>query len=210
MIHPATTNRRGLRLAALAPVLLLIGLAAGCGSDDGGHSGHDGPLSATKHNDADVAFASDMIQHHAQALAMVNLTVERPMDPEFQKLSEGIRDAQGPEIETMTDWLEEWDEEVPETSNDHMHHDMGTMPEGTEDMPGMMTADEMEELEKSSDAEFQKMWLDMMIRHHRGAIDMAEGEVEDGQYKPAVDLAKAIITAQKAEIEEMKGLLATL
>ena len=209
MINPATKHRRGLRFAAFAPAVLLLALAVGCGNGDD-HDGHSGPLSATKHNGADVAFASDMIQHHAQALAMVNLTAERPMDPEFQKLSEGIRDAQGPEIETMTDWLDEWGEEVPETVNDHMNHDMGTMPEGTEDMPGMMTADEMEELEKSSDAEFQKMWLDMMIRHHRGAIDMAEDEVQDGQFKPAVELAKSILAAQKVEIEEMKGLLVTL
>lgn len=197
---------RGAAAGALAPTLLLIALAAGCGSDGGG----DTPLSTTQHNDADVAFASDMIQHHAQALAMVDLTVERPMDPEFQELSEGIRDAQGPEIETMTDWLDEWDEQVPETSNDHMHHDMGTMPEGTEDMPGMMTAEEMARLEESTDAEFPRMWLDMMIRHHRGAIDMAEDQVEDGRYKPAVDLATSVIAAQKAEIEEMKDLLATL
>lgn len=206
MNHPAKKYRRVLRLASLAPAVLLIALAAGCGSDDGG----DAPLSATQHNDADVAFASDMIQHHAQALAMVNLTVVRPMDPRFQKLSEGIRDAQGPEIETMTDWLDDWDEEVPETSNDHMHHDMGTMPEGTDDMPGMMSAEEMEELEETSDAEFQRMWLQMMIRHHRGAIEMAEVEIEDGRYKPAVELAKAIIAAQEAEIDEMKDLLDTL
>lgn len=196
----------GQRFAALAPALLLLALAAGCGSDD--HGNH--AVSATDHNDADVAFATDMIQHHAQAMAMVNLTAGRPMDPEFKVLSQGIRDAQGPEIETMADWLEEWSEKVPETVNDHVHHDMGTMPEGTENMPGMMTADEMRSLDNASDTEFQKRWLEMMIRHHEGAIDMAENEVKHGQYKPAVDLARSIISAQKAEIDEMKGLLATL
>jgi uncharacterized protein (DUF305 family) len=205
MIHPATQRRRRQRLAALAPVLLLLALATGCGEDTS-----NDPVSATGHNDADVAFATDMIQHHAQALAMVNLTVERPMDPEFQALSEGIRDAQGPEIETMSDWLEEWGEEVPQTVNDHMNHDMGTMPEGTSDMPGMMSAEEMDELENADDDDFQKLWLEMMIRHHRGAIDMAEAEVDDGRYEPAVVMAKSIISSQEEEIEQMEGLLTIL
>lgn len=206
MTFPMAGRRRRHRIVALAPVLLLLALATGCGSGDHG----DHAASATEHNDADAAFATDMIQHHAQALAMVNLTVARPVDPEFTALAQAIRDAQGPEIETMVDWLEEWSEKVPETVNDHMNHDMGTMPEGTDGMPGMMTADEMTNLEVAPDAEFQKMWLGMMIRHHEGAIEMAEAQVKDGRYRPALDLAESIIVAQKAEIEEMKDLLATL
>lgn len=207
MIHLASKRRRRQRLAVLAPVVLVLALVAGCGSgDDGGD-----PVSATEHNDVDVAFATDMIQHHAQALAMVNLSVERSVDPAFKTLAEAIRAAQGPEIETMADWLKEWGEEVPETVNDHMNHDMGTMPEGTEDMPGMMSAAEMEGLESVvGDADFQRLWLAMMVRHHRGAIEMAEGQVDRGRYQPAVELARSIIDAQKAEIEEMQELLATL
>lgn len=205
MHTPATKLRRRPLLLALTPFALVLALLAGCGSSDNGE-----PLSSTQHNDADVTFASDMIQHHAQALAMVNLAVERPMDPAFKALTERIRDAQAPEIETMTDWLDEWDEMVPETMNDHMNHDMGTMPEGTEDMPGMMSADEMAGLESAPDDEFQKMWLTMMVRHHRGAVEMARTEVEDGRYKPAVDLATSIISSQEAEIEEMKDLAPTL
>lgn len=204
MINPRTKRRQ--RLAALAPVLLLLALAAGCGSGDR----DENAVSATEHNEADVAFATDMIQHHAQALAMVNLTVERPLDPEVEALAEDIRDAQGPEIETMVDWLDEWNEKVPGTVNDHMNHDMGTMPEGTEDMPGMMSADEMNDLETASDTEFQKMWLDMMIRHHEGAVEMAATEVDEGRYKPAVDLARSIITAQEGEIDQMEKMLAGL
>ena len=71
----------------------------------------------------------------------------------------------------------------------------------------MMTAEDMDALENASDAEFQDMWLDMMIEHHEGAIEMAQTEQEEGQFKDAVDLAGQIIDAQKQEIETMKDLL---
>ena len=74
-------------------------------------------------------------------------------------------------------------------------------------MPGMMSADDMKALDKASDAEFQDMWLDMMIEHHEGAVKMAKAEEVNGQYKRAVELAKTIQTAQTAEIETMQGLL---
>ena len=77
-------------------------------------------MSTTEHNDADVEFASNMLQHHAQALSMVDLTRGRTLDPEVQQLAEQIRDAQAPEIEIFTDWLTDWDEEVPETVRDAM------------------------------------------------------------------------------------------
>ena len=79
--------------------------------------------------------------------------------------------------------------------------------EGTEDMTGMMNAEEMQDLMDASDAEFQAMWLEMMIRHHEGAIEMAQVEQEDGHYEPAVTLASQIEKAQEAEIETMNGLL---
>jgi uncharacterized protein (DUF305 family) len=201
---PATTLRRRPHLLAVIPFAVMLALVAGCGNGD-----DSAPLSSTKHNKADVSFATEMIQHHAQALAMVELTVGRPMSSEFQTLASRIREAQAPEIERMTDWLEEWDEEVPQTMNDHMNHDMGTMPEDSADMPGMMSADELKELEEASDTEFQKMWLEMMIRHHEGAIAMARTQKKDGRYEPAVELAESVISSQDAEIEEMKGLIAT-
>ncbi len=192
---------------------LTLGLAltvTACGSDDTDTAPQ---VSTTEHNDADVAFATDMLQHHAQALSMVDLTLDRPLDPEVQQLAEQIRDAQAPEIETFTDWLTDWDEEIPETMRDHSNagHDMGDMSDSMEgmdsDMPGMMSAEDMTNLEDAPDAEFQTAWLEMMSQHHEGAVQMARSETEDGQYKPAIDLAEDIITSQSAEIETMKGLL---
>ena len=204
-------NRTTRAFGALTLTLTLgLGLSA-CGNDDG-DSDTTTQVSTTEHNDADVAFATHMVQHHAQALVMVDMTMNRDLDPEVQQLTDDIRSAQGPEIEIFADWLTDWDEEVPETMRDHGNagHDMGDMGdsmEGMDDMPGMMSADDMAALEDASDAEFQTMWLEMMVEHHEGAVEMAQDQTEDGQYKPAIDLAEDIATSQTSQIETMKGLL---
>jgi uncharacterized protein (DUF305 family) len=188
-------------LAAAAATLTLT--LAGCTSSGAASDGKG-------HNDADVDFAGDMIQHHAQALEMVDLTLGRELDPEVADLSEQIRAAQAPEIEKMADWLEEWDEPVPPTSRDHANahaEEHGESMEMDSDMPGMMSADEMAALEDASDKEFQDMWLEMMVDHHEGAVEMAENEVEDGENAKAVSLAEDIIGAQEKEIATMKDLL---
>lgn len=204
------------RTRALSALALTLALGAGltaCGDDTAKPAGK-AEVSTTEHNDADVTFASDMITHHAQALSMVDMTLNRPLDPEVQALAEDIRDAQGPEIETMADWLTEWGEDVPETMRDHVNsgHDMGDMSDnmddmGHDDMPGMMSADDIDELENSADAEFQDMWLEMMIEHHEGAVEMAQTEQAEGQFKDTVDLAGQVIKTQTAEIDTMKALL---
>ena len=117
----------------------------------------------------------------------------------------------------MSDWLTAWDQEVPETMRDHSNagHDMGGdmsdrmegMDPGHSDMPGMMSAEEMDELQDASDAEFQDLWLEMMVEHHEGAVEMARTEQEDGEFADAIALAQEIETAQQQEIETMEGLL---
>lgn len=115
-----------------------------------------------------------------------------------------------PRFETMSDWLQAWGEEVPETIRDHSNSemDMGKddMADMGGDMPGMMSPDDMQSLEDATDAEFQGMWLAMMTEHHEGAIEMARDQVEHGQYKPAVDLAGQIEAAQTHEVETMNEL----
>ena len=212
MIHH-TARRLG---ASVLGIALALG-TAGCGGGDEHAGGHDaGEVSATEHNEADVAFASDMLQHHAQALSMVDLTLERPLRPEVSRVAEQVREAQAPEIETFTDWLTDWDEEVPETMRDHANaghggHGEGGMAESMEgmdtDMPGMMSAEDMTALEGAPDDEFESLWLEMMIEHHTGAIEMAEQQQESGRYEPAVELAEDIAESQAAEVQTMKDLL---
>lgn len=209
----STTLRR--TAAAIGAATLALGLAA-CGSDDGHGSDPDAVETARngdEFNQADVDFATAMIPHHAQAVQMANLAADRPLPDELRTLVDGIHSTQVAEVETMVTWLTDWGKEIPETSMDHVHGghgddmaDMSDLDHGDQ-MPGMMSADEMTGLAESSDAEFPQLWLTMMIEHHEGAIEMAEAEQDDGHFPDAVELAGAIVEAQRAEIATMEDLL---
>ena len=95
--RPTALTRRPAVLLGSLTLGLALTLTA-CGNDEPA-SDTSAQVSETDHNDADVQFATDMIQHHAQALSMVDLTVDRTLDPEVQQLADDIREAQGPEIE---------------------------------------------------------------------------------------------------------------
>lgn len=202
-----------MRAPFLAAGALTAALAlTACGADE-----EEQVLSDTEHSDQDVAFATDMVQHHAQALSMVDLTLERPLDPEVAVLAEQVREAQAPEIELMSDWLVDWDEEVPATMRDHSNaghgdHSAAEALEGMgEDdgsgMPGMLTAEQLAALEDAGDSEFEDLWLELMIAHHEGAVEMAEQQAAEGTYRPAVELAEDVVASQTAEIEQMRALL---
>lgn len=205
-------HRAALRTAL--GTLLVLGLAA-CGQD--GHDGHDTPSAVSTarngdvFNDADVAFATAMIPHHAQAVQMANLAADRPLPPALRTLVDDVHRTQVGEVETMVTWLTDWGKEIPETSMDHANagHDMSDMEGGEHagDMPGMMDDARMAELEKASDADFPDLWMTMMIEHHEGAITMARTEQEDGRFAAAVDLAEAVVTAQEKETATMRSLL---
>ena len=182
----------------IASVLAAVALTlTACGNDDEG-----GSDSAESFNDADVAFAQGMIPHHRQAVEMAQLAPDRASSPEVKELAENIESAQEPEIETMTNWLEAWGEDVPAEDEG-----MAGMDHGGETMPGEMTEEEMTELEAASGAEFDQMFLTMMIQHHEGAIEMAKTEQSEGENPDALELAKQIETDQTAEIQTIEELL---
>jgi len=187
-------RRSSARLLTLIAIVLAIGVA-GCGSEDGS-AGSD---STSSHNSADVAFATDMIPHHAQAIEMADMALTRAEDTDVIDLAGQIKAAQDPEIEAMSGWLEAWGEEVPDLGDDMSGMD--------DSMPGMMSEADMQGLADSSGAAFDRMWLTMMIEHHEGAISMAETELSDGESAEAKSLADDIIEGQQAEVTTMQGLL---
>nr|WP_326828248.1 DUF305 domain-containing protein [Parafrankia discariae] len=148
-------------------------------------------------------FAQMMIPHHQQAVEMAELAPGRAANPAVLTLAQQIGAAQAPEIETMTGWLEAWGEPtaMPGTGGHGGGH-------GTGDM-GMMSADDMAALQGASGPDFDRKFLEMMIQHHGGAIEMARTEQRDGQFPDAVALAGTIESTQTTEIETMKGLLGT-
>ncbi|MBB1513271.1 DUF305 domain-containing protein [Tessaracoccus sp. MC1679] len=158
---------------------------------------------AADHNDQDTTFAQMMIIHHEGAIEMSQLAIEQAETPEVVALAERIAEAQGPEIDEMTAWLNTWGEDV--SPDDHGGMDMGGM-----DMNGMSQEEMMTQLDGLTGTEFDQAFLEAMIAHHEGAIEMSEQQLADGQNPDAVALAEKIIADQQAEITEMQELLTSL
>ena len=150
-------------------------------------------------NEADVSFVQGMIPHHEQAVEMAELALDprAQASPPVKDLATRIKQAQDPEIQQMRSWLASWNEEEMDMSGDMAGHDMA----------GMMSVEDMEGLERVSGPPFDQRWMTMMIEHHEGAISMSQRVKAQGSNAGVNTLADQIIAAQRAEIEEMRGLL---
>jgi len=213
--------------------MTLMLFAAGCSnaqdSQETSTSAANSPAgseSATVHNTADVDFVTGMIPHHEQAVEMSDLVLAQPdpspgSDEAVRAIARQVRDAQAPEIELMETWLEDWGM-GSDTGTDGGGHDMaghgsdggdmeGADMDGAEmdggEMNGMMTESQMNELSQATGAELDQLYLELMIAHHEGAIEMAQTELKEGKNPAALKLAQEIIDTQQAEIEQMQDLL---
>ncbi|HEX6938593.1 MAG TPA: DUF305 domain-containing protein [Longimicrobiales bacterium] len=161
---------------------------------------------------ADVHFMTGMIAHHAQALVMAGLASTNGASPEIQTLAGRIINAQNDEIATMQRWLRDRGQPVPEVQIegaemmlhgvDHAMH-----------MPGMLTPEQMRELEQAHGAEFDRLFLTYMIQHHRGAITMVHNLfATDGAAQDEVvfRLASDIQVDQVTEVARMERMLSAL
>jgi uncharacterized protein (DUF305 family) len=167
----------------------------------------DGATGDVVHNDADTEFAQMMIVHHQGAVEMSELAIEKADTEDVRALAQSISEAQGPEIDTMTGWLEAWGEDVPDETATEDMGDMGDMDHSGMDMNGMDQAEAMEELEGVSGTEFDRRFLELMIAHHEGAVEMAQTEMDEGENADATGLAQQIVEAQEAEILSMQEML---
>ncbi|UGT38794.1 DUF305 domain-containing protein [Nocardia yamanashiensis] len=206
------STRIKLALVAVATAVAL--LAAGCSNSDdkdGSMPGMDhgassssapaasssAPAARTDFNAADITFLQMMYPHHAQAVEMAELVPSRSQNQELITLAKSVEQAQSPEMQQISTLLQAFGKPAPSAT-------MG----GHQGMSGMMTDDQMKQLEKLSGAEFDKMWMRMMIEHHQGAIAMASTELATGQNADAKALAQAITGAQQGEIDQMNRMLA--
>lgn len=154
--------------------------------------------SSAPNNAADVTFVTGMIPHHEQAVQMSGLVPERSTDPAVIKLAAQISAEQGPEIATMKGFLVQWNAGADAS---HEGHQDGIA------MHGMVDDATMSKLETLKGADFDELWLQSMIGHHEGAIAMSNTELTDGSNADAKALAGQIVTAQQAEIDQMKQML---
>jgi uncharacterized protein (DUF305 family) len=223
------------RRAIAAFLLLLAGLSAGCASapPSGVHgtpssgaaaaspSGAAATLPAGLHAtppalgrmpyaDADVDFMSGMIPHHAQAVIMAGWAPTHGARPDVAILCERIVVGQRDEITLMQNWLADRSLPVPDAKSTRMHM---KMPGGMEHdmlMPGMLSDEEMAALDRARGPEFDRLFLEGMIRHHQGAIDMVDvllkayGAAQD---EVVFKFANDVQADQSVEIDVMKHML---
>jgi uncharacterized protein (DUF305 family) len=189
-----------------AVVALALPLAA-CGSDapansssSAGEPSASATLDTVSHPD-DVMFLTMMIPHHGQALEMAELALEFGEDSRVLDLAQRIADAQGPEIEQMQQWLRDGGHPVPDSMT------MPTGHAGHGGMEGMLTDIQLEELRKARGHDFDHLFLQGMVAHHEGAVEMSKPLLSSGRSGKAIDLAREIDRAQRAEVREMKALL---
>jgi len=203
-VRPARARRAvALSAAGLAGVLLLS--ACGSDSDDAATTVTTGDRpspsasssTSAAYNDADVDFVVGMRPHHVQAVEMSEMVLAADPTPEVAALATRIKAAQTPEIEQLDALIEQF-------GADADGHSMGSM-----DM-GMMSEQDMAALMEATGTDASRMFLEGMIVHHEGAIEMADVELADGESAQARDLAESIKAAQESEIAEMRELLASL
>jgi uncharacterized protein (DUF305 family) len=162
-------------------------------------------LSRVQHTAADVRFMQNMIGHHAQAIEMTALLGARTESADMRKLALRIEVSQADEITMMREWLQA---RGVSGAGEHAHH----MPAGTP-MPGMLTPEEMERLAASKGIEFDRMFLELMIRHHEGALIMVKELFSTpgaGQESEIFAFASEVDADQRMEIDRMRAVLKEL
>jgi uncharacterized protein (DUF305 family) len=162
-------------------------------------------LSQVQYIGADIKFMQGMIGHHAQALEMVELLKTRSASADLKKLALRIELSQDDEIKMMQTWLEVRGQQVPNRNAMHMH--------GATLMPGMLSPDEMKQLADAKGAEFDRLFLQGMIKHHGGALAMvadllaSPGAAQESEVFAFVSDVEA---DQRMEIDRMGAMLANL
>lgn len=170
--------------------------------------GADAVPTPTPSNHDDVAFAQMMVPHHAQALVMARLAQENATSPDVIALARRIQGAQGPEIITLAAWLEERGIQVPTAKDDATAFDHGE--HGHQHMAGMLGDAQMEALRTARGERFDRLFLEGMIRHHEGAIEMAATVGSKGTDTLIAEMAADVTATQAAEITRMQELLGRL
>lgn len=166
-------------------------------------SGAAAEISA-EHNDADVMFAQMMIPHHEQAVQMSEVLLGKDGVPQdVRDLAERVAQTQEPEIERMQAMLAAWD--APAAPDDAGHGGHGGHGSGMVDEEGM---DRLREAGEGPEAAV--LYFEQLTQHHEGAVDMARDQVEQGTAPEAVELAREVVEAQEAEIQEMATMLEEL
>lgn len=155
------------------------------------------------HNAADVSFLEDMIGHHAQAIVMGELVDGDLEDDKVRSLAARISDEQEPEMRAMGQILQSWDKKVPPQAENPT---FGMNSGHGHSMPGMATREELDELEAAKGSATDRLYLDLMIAHHEGAIEMCTRLGDQGEAVRTEELCDDITVTQAKQISQMKAM----
>ncbi len=193
------------RFAALLIPLVLASGSAGRALAQG----PDTIRAALRFTPADVDFMTGMIAHHAQAVAMARWAPSHGASPVVQTLCLRIINAQSDEIALMQRWLEDKHQPVPQPDPRGMH--MAGMDQPML-MPGMLTPEQMAQLDAARGSEFDELFLRFMIQHHHGAVDMVNHLFGQGagEEETVNKFASDVYADQTTEIARMQRMLATI
>lgn len=166
------------------------------------------PPEAADWNAADATYLTMMIPHHRQALDMADLAATRAEDPQVRAIARSIDSGQSREIIVMATWLVDHGYPEPTLDDVEAMTAMAGSPGGMSGMVGMLSAEQMADLAAAEGAAFDRLFLQGMIAHHRGALTMAEELLGSGEDVRVVEMATEVVASQAAEIRRMEDLLA--
>src|SRR5437879_7828 len=159
---------------------------------------------------ADVRFMSGMIYHHAQAVMIAGWAPTHGVSPAVRTLCERIVAGQTDEIALLSRWLADRHEVVPHPEPEHMMMAGMAGMDSAHMMPGMLTAEQLEQLDRARGPAFDHVFLRLMIQHHQGAITMVNQlfAASGGEEEPVYKIATGVFADQTTEIERMQRMLA--
>ncbi|RJS47505.1 DUF305 domain-containing protein [Nocardioides cavernaquae] len=179
-----------MRTVLVAPVVLLLASAAACGGSDAKPSPVHTAANGTVFNNADAAFATDLLKQRAEELSLVDLTVGREVSPGFSAFADQAREVRSTDVQTVTLWLTDWDRTVPETVRDHANAHEGTG--GHHD------------LEKLTGSAFEEAWVKAFLEELEDTDAIAEREQTAGKFSEAIDLAESTEASVDDESDQLE------
>ncbi|HSX67479.1 DUF305 domain-containing protein [Nocardioides sp.] len=177
--------------SAVLTVAVAFGLGA-CGEEEKAPLPRETAANGTVFNSADATFANDLLVQRAREFALIDLTLERPLDTELTAFVDGARAVRAAEIEQVTTWLTDWDKEVPATIRDHAAAHAG--------------GHHFEEIESATDAEFAEVWVAAYREELEASGDIAAAEAAEGVFSGAKTLAADVEDTNESEMQQLAQL----
>ena len=151
-----------------------------------------GTASKTAPTDVDELFVAEMIPHHHLGMELIDQATRRVDDTRVRRLVFEMSTYHQSELDQLHDWAAEWNVSA------------------ATDFPGRIDAVRLAELAALSGADYDRRWLELMIEHHEGALDIAQRQIDRGSVDASIDMATAVRDVQTKDIEEMENLLVSL